>query len=200
MTAAVEIFEESGLDAVSMRSVSARLGVSPVPLYSRIGNKEALVDAIADRLLVDLAPPNAAGEPWDRYAVRWARELRTRLRKARDSRLILSAGTRGLRRGVASPGRGHARRRDGGRRRRAGVPPPHVGDRRLRRGRVRRGATTQRPAPDPPRWRPRGCRRRRDRHALRSPHPLHRRRHHERSRGAEGTRLRQNQSKETVDR
>ena len=38
VTAAVAIFEESGLDAVSMRSVSARLGVSPVPLYSRVGN------------------------------------------------------------------------------------------------------------------------------------------------------------------
>ena len=61
VTAAVEIFEESGLDAVSMRSVSARLGVSPVPLYSRIGNKDALVDAIADRLLADLAPPGADG-------------------------------------------------------------------------------------------------------------------------------------------
>ena len=35
--AAVEIFEEFGLDAVSMRSVSARLGVSPIPLYSRVG-------------------------------------------------------------------------------------------------------------------------------------------------------------------
>jgi len=92
VTAAVEIFEESGLDAVSMRSVSARLGVSPVPLYSRIGNKEALVGAIADRLLVDLAPPSAADEPWDRYAVRWTRELRSRLRRARDSRLILSPG------------------------------------------------------------------------------------------------------------
>ena len=50
VSAAVEIFRESGLDAVSMRSVAARLGVSPVPLYSRIGNKDALVDAIADRL------------------------------------------------------------------------------------------------------------------------------------------------------
>ena len=69
VTAAVEIFEESGLDAVSMRSVSARLGVSPVPLYSRIGNKEALVDAIACRLLVDLAPPRSEDESWDGYAV-----------------------------------------------------------------------------------------------------------------------------------
>jgi AcrR family transcriptional regulator len=92
VTAAVEILQESGLDAVSMRSVSSRLGVSPVPLYRRIGNKEALVEAIADRLLADLAPPSDEGEPWDRYALRWARELRARLRRARDSRLILSPG------------------------------------------------------------------------------------------------------------
>src|ERR1700727_3331268 len=81
---ATEIFLEKGLDAVSMRSVSARLGVSPVPLYSRIGNKEALVDAIACRLLVDLAPPRSEDESWDGYAVRWTRELRTRLGRARD--------------------------------------------------------------------------------------------------------------------
>jgi len=92
VTAAVEIFEESGLDAVSMRSVSSRLGVSPVPLYSRIGNKDALLDAIADRLLADLAPPPNEGEPWDQYALRWARELRIRLRRARDSRLLLWLG------------------------------------------------------------------------------------------------------------
>lgn len=92
VTAAVEIFQESGLDAVSMRSVSSRLGVSPVPLYSRIGNKDALVDAIADRLLADLAPPSTGNESWDEYAVRWARELRSRLRRARDSRLIVRPG------------------------------------------------------------------------------------------------------------
>lgn len=92
ITAAVEILRESGLDAVSMRSVSSRLGVSPVPLYSRIGNKDALLDAIADRLLADLAPPGNAEEPWDEYAMRWTRELRARLRGARDSRLILWPG------------------------------------------------------------------------------------------------------------
>ena len=92
VTAAVAIFEESGLDAVSMRSVSARLGVSPVPLYSRVGNKDALVDAIADRLLADLAPPPATGEPWSEYAVRWARSLRDGVRRARDSRLVVWPG------------------------------------------------------------------------------------------------------------
>ena len=73
VTAAVEIFQESGLDAVSMRSVAARLGVSPMPLYSRVGNKDALLDAIAERLLEDLAPPATDDEPWDAYALRWAR-------------------------------------------------------------------------------------------------------------------------------
>jgi TetR/AcrR family tetracycline transcriptional repressor len=92
VTAAVELFQESGLDAVSMRRVATRLGVSPVPLYSRVGNKDALVDAIADRLLADLAPPTDDDEPWDTYAARWARELRARLGPARDGRLILSVG------------------------------------------------------------------------------------------------------------
>jgi AcrR family transcriptional regulator len=92
VTAAVEIFEESGLDAVSMRSVSSRLGVSPVPLYSRIGDKAALLDAIADRLLANLAPPSDDGEPWSDYGMRWARELRVRVRRARDSRLIVRPG------------------------------------------------------------------------------------------------------------
>jgi len=89
ITAAVAIFHESGLDAVSMRSVSTRLGVSPIPLYRRIGNKDALLDAIADRILTDLAPSADDAEPWGDYAARWALELRMRLRTARDSRLIL---------------------------------------------------------------------------------------------------------------
>jgi TetR/AcrR family tetracycline transcriptional repressor len=92
ITAAVEILQEFGLDAVSMRNVSSRLGVSPVPLYSRIGNKDALLDAVADRLLADLPPPENTEERWDEYAVRWTQELRGRLRGARDSRLMLSPG------------------------------------------------------------------------------------------------------------
>ena len=91
VAAAISILGEGGLDAVSMRSVAARLGVSPVPLYSRIGNKEALVEAIADRLLGDLAPPVGAVEPWTDYAPRWAGELRARLGRMRDSRLIVAS-------------------------------------------------------------------------------------------------------------
>jgi AcrR family transcriptional regulator len=90
IAAAIAILGEEGLDAVSMRSVSARLGVSPVPLYSRVGNKEALLDAVADRLLAGAAPARGEDEDWTAYAPRWAAELRSRLRQVRDSRLIVA--------------------------------------------------------------------------------------------------------------
>jgi TetR/AcrR family transcriptional regulator, tetracycline repressor protein len=87
--AANQIFEEQGLDAVSMRTVSARLGVSPVPIYSRLGNKESLLDAMADQLLVDAVAPIDAGEFWNDYAVRWATALRDRISSTPDVRLLL---------------------------------------------------------------------------------------------------------------
>lgn len=89
--AAIEIFEEQGLDAVSMRTVAARLGVSPVPIYSRLGNKDSLLDAMADQLLVDAVPPSDPGEAWSDYAVRWAVGLRDRLIGTPDVRLLLGS-------------------------------------------------------------------------------------------------------------
>jgi len=91
VAAAIVILQERGLDALSMRNVADRLGVSPMPLYTRVGNKAALIDAVADHLLVDLAPAAGAGEPWPDYAERWCRELRHRLKDTPDSRLYLGA-------------------------------------------------------------------------------------------------------------
>jgi TetR/AcrR family tetracycline transcriptional repressor len=91
VAAAIAIVREQGLDALSMRTLAHRLGVSPVPLYNRIGNKDALVDKLAETLLADLAPPAAEGELWVAYAARWASELRRRLRATPDTRLILQS-------------------------------------------------------------------------------------------------------------
>ncbi|MEO5875130.1 MAG: TetR family transcriptional regulator [Streptosporangiaceae bacterium] len=82
--AAVEILRDQGLDAVSMRTVAARLGVSPVPLYSRIGNKESLLDAMSCHLLANAVPDQEPGEPWQVYALRWATALRDRLLATTD--------------------------------------------------------------------------------------------------------------------
>jgi TetR/AcrR family tetracycline transcriptional repressor len=89
VAAAVDILRESGLDAVSMRSVAGRLGVTPPPVYARIGNKDALLDAIAEHLLADLAPGVERDEPWPHYARRWTQRMRQRLTQAADSRLFL---------------------------------------------------------------------------------------------------------------
>lgn len=87
--AAVEILREGGLDSVSMRSVANRLGVTPPPLYARIGNKDALLDAVADHFLADVAPEVEPGELWPDYARRWTHQMRQQLSEAADSRLFL---------------------------------------------------------------------------------------------------------------
>jgi AcrR family transcriptional regulator len=87
--AAVEIFEEQGLDAVSMRTVSNRLGVSPVPVYKRIGNKDALLDAMAEALLARIVPVYTPDQPWQSYAFDWAMALRDRLSRTPDVRLLV---------------------------------------------------------------------------------------------------------------
>lgn len=87
--AAIEIFETEGLPAVSMRTVATRLGVSPVPLYRRVGNKDALLDAMADHLLSDVVPPFDPGQDWREYATEWATALRDRLRGTADAWLLI---------------------------------------------------------------------------------------------------------------
>jgi AcrR family transcriptional regulator len=87
--AAVEILRERGLDSVSMRSVANRLGVTPPPVYARVGNKDALLDAVANHFLADLAPAPQRGEHWPDYARRWTHQMRQRLSEAADSRLFV---------------------------------------------------------------------------------------------------------------
>ena len=140
---------------VSMRSVSTRLGVSPVPLYSRVGNKDVLVDVIADRLLADLAPPGAEDETWEENGGPLGPELRGRLRQARDSRLTSHGAESAYVEASLSFGGGNATFRICPGRGDAGRPRPDVGRRWLRGGRDRRQARAS-PAPGSPRWRSSG--------------------------------------------
>lgn len=87
--AALEIFEADGLPGVSMRTVAARLGVSPVPVYKRVGNKDALLDAMADFLLADAVPALRPGIDWRDYAIDWATALRDRLGGTSDTSLLI---------------------------------------------------------------------------------------------------------------
>jgi AcrR family transcriptional regulator len=54
LAAAVELADRSGIGAVTMRHVAAELGVEAMSLYYHVANKEALLDGIADALILEL--------------------------------------------------------------------------------------------------------------------------------------------------
>ena len=57
LTAALAIADAEGLGAVSMHAVAARLGVTAMALYRHVGNKDALLDGLVERLLEEIEPP-----------------------------------------------------------------------------------------------------------------------------------------------
>ncbi len=60
--AALEIASEQGIDAVSMRRVSSRLGASPMSLYRHVDSKDALLELMADHVLARLPYPDPAAD------------------------------------------------------------------------------------------------------------------------------------------
>jgi AcrR family transcriptional regulator len=66
LDAAIQLADERGLDAVSMRSVAARVGVTPMALYPYVGSKAALLDGMMGRMLRDLLPVTGQAADWSK--------------------------------------------------------------------------------------------------------------------------------------
>jgi AcrR family transcriptional regulator len=62
LDAALAIADEQGLDALSMRAVAERVGVTPMALYRHVSDKAALLDGLVGRLLATLLPPDSGLE------------------------------------------------------------------------------------------------------------------------------------------
>ncbi|MGB3329156.1 MAG: TetR/AcrR family transcriptional regulator [Thermomicrobiales bacterium] len=62
--AALALAHEQGLASVSIRRLAARLGVTPMAIYWHIPNKEALLDAMAAALFVEIPGNDDATAPW----------------------------------------------------------------------------------------------------------------------------------------
>jgi AcrR family transcriptional regulator len=68
LDAALALADEKGLDAVSMRAVAQRAGLTAMALYPHVGTKAALLDGMMGRLLSRMLPdeagPAAPGRDW----------------------------------------------------------------------------------------------------------------------------------------
>ena len=63
VAAAIELADEAGLEATSMRRVAERLGVTPMALYKHVAHRSQLVDDMLDALLARI-PAAAQGADW----------------------------------------------------------------------------------------------------------------------------------------
>jgi AcrR family transcriptional regulator len=60
---AVALADQDGIAALSMRKLADRLGVEPMSLYHHLPNKDAILDAMVDRVFAEIAAPSA-DVPW----------------------------------------------------------------------------------------------------------------------------------------
>lgn len=96
--AAIDLADEGGLDAASMRGVAEQLGVTPMALYKHVANRSALVDEMLDRVL-DGIVPTPAGSGWVEtvrarvWSARAVLHARPWVREAIESRPLATPGT-----------------------------------------------------------------------------------------------------------
>ena len=71
------VVKAGGYDQMTVRSLAAELGVSPMSLYRHIRDKDDLLDEVVDRLLANAWRPRCAKEDWRA----WMAEAADRLRR-----------------------------------------------------------------------------------------------------------------------
>lgn len=75
--AATELVSGEGSPELSIRSLAARLNVSPMAIYRHVDNKEDLLDEVVNRLLARRWRPHASKQDWQA----WITEAADRLRR-----------------------------------------------------------------------------------------------------------------------
>ena len=90
VSTALELVDRHGVEALTMRALARELGADPMAVYRHVRDKEALLGALCDAVLADLAPFEPDG-PWRPQLERFAWELRDAL-AARPSLAAVLAG------------------------------------------------------------------------------------------------------------
>ncbi|HJU35996.1 MAG TPA: TetR/AcrR family transcriptional regulator C-terminal domain-containing protein [Gaiellaceae bacterium] len=61
LEAALDLVDEQGIDALSMRRLGQALGYEAMSLYNHVSNKDDLLDGILDLVLAEMKPPDVDG-------------------------------------------------------------------------------------------------------------------------------------------
>jgi AcrR family transcriptional regulator len=98
---ALRLVDDEGLDALSLRTLAARLGVQAPTLYWHVGSKAGLLDALADAIMDDAIraiPKPRPDDNWAEWLLAALIELRGALLRHRDGARIVSGARLSLRR------------------------------------------------------------------------------------------------------
>jgi len=90
--AAFQLLDEAGIEGVSLRKVACSLGIRAPSLYWHFKNKQALIDAMADAMIAEVALDIPEGQPWRVTMHQIANEFRTAFKAHRDGARVY-AGT-----------------------------------------------------------------------------------------------------------
>src|SRR3954447_19715050 len=80
LRAALELVDEEGLDALTMRKLGQRLGFEAMSLYNHVENKDDVIDGMLDLVLAEGEPP-APSDDWARAIRESAISVHTALRR-----------------------------------------------------------------------------------------------------------------------
>lgn len=60
LSSAIELADESGLEALSMRTLAGRFGVTAMSLYNHVANKDEILEGMVDAVFDEIEIPDAA--------------------------------------------------------------------------------------------------------------------------------------------
>lgn len=79
LEAALEVLEAEGVEGLTVRGLASKLGVAATSIYWHVGDKEALLDGVAERVIARLSEVPVRGRDPQERIVSAARSLRTTL-------------------------------------------------------------------------------------------------------------------------
>jgi TetR/AcrR family transcriptional regulator, tetracycline repressor protein len=101
ITGALDLADAEGVDALTLRTLAARLGVQAPTLYWHVKNKSELLDALADAIMddvLDTLPTTPSGSDWREWLLEAAVGMRAGLLRHPDGARIIAGGRASLRR------------------------------------------------------------------------------------------------------